>query len=167
MDILIIVLIALAAVAAVLFPLLKGQRRHPALEEDARREQAERAVGAVDAAEPDAPLPRAAPAAPAAPLPPLPPAVPASPGHAAGEAGAPGIAHAAPGEEGSDLAARARGTPEVEAEILRYRAALRAGALCPRCHVANEAGARFCAGCGAALVEDAALPDGDGAGEAR
>jgi hypothetical protein len=158
MDILIIVLIALAAVGAVLYPLLKGQRRHAALEEDARREQAERAAE---------PLSPAEPAAPAAPAAPLPPAAPAAPRAAAGEAGVPGVAHAAPGEAGSDLAARARGTPAVEAEILRYRAALRAGVLCARCHAANEAGARFCAGCGAALVEDATLRDDDGAGEAR
>jgi hypothetical protein len=39
----------------------------------------------------------------------------------------------------------------LEAEIARYREALRAGTLCRRCGEPNPAGARFCANCGRRL----------------
>lgn len=40
---------------------------------------------------------------------------------------------------------------DVEREILRYRAAVRAGTLCRRCGQANPADSAFCFECGAAL----------------
>lgn len=36
----------------------------------------------------------------------------------------------------------------IEAEVERYRAALRAGTLCGRCRYANPAGSSYCADCG-------------------
>jgi hypothetical protein len=39
----------------------------------------------------------------------------------------------------------------LEAEVARYRQAIRAGALCRRCHEANPRGSRFCAECGRRL----------------
>lgn len=36
----------------------------------------------------------------------------------------------------------------LDAEVARYRAALRAGTVCPRCLQANPAGSRFCGECG-------------------
>jgi hypothetical protein len=56
---------------------------------------------------------------------------------------------------------RAQRTAEIEAEVLRYRDALRAGTICTRCGQANPAGSRFCGECGRALpnapVQPAAL----------
>ncbi|MBI4410190.1 MAG: zinc ribbon domain-containing protein [Gemmatimonadetes bacterium] len=40
---------------------------------------------------------------------------------------------------------------ELEEEVRRYREALRAGTICPRCRNANPAGSRFCAECGRRL----------------
>jgi ribosomal protein L40E len=55
----------------------------------------------------------------------------------------------------SRQAAPAPGDP-VEAEVARYREALRAGTICRKCGEANPPGSRFCADCGADLpVEDA------------
>lgn len=56
--------------------------------------------------------------------------------------------------------AGAVGPPELEQEILRYREALRAGTLCPKCNAANAAGSRFCATCGTALAPAGAATDG-------
>ncbi len=39
----------------------------------------------------------------------------------------------------------------IEREVLRYRAALRAGTLCPRCGQANPADSAFCSDCGRKL----------------
>lgn len=44
------------------------------------------------------------------------------------------------------------GAAAVEAEISRYRVALREGTLCPRCGTANPAGSRFCGECGRRLA---------------
>jgi len=41
----------------------------------------------------------------------------------------------------------------IEAEITRYREALRAGTVCVRCTFANPPGSRFCADCGRRLAE--------------
>lgn len=41
---------------------------------------------------------------------------------------------------------------DVEAEVARYRAALRAGTLCGRCGRANPEDSRFCAECGRRLA---------------
>lgn len=43
---------------------------------------------------------------------------------------------------------------ELEADIRRYREALAAGTVCPRCRHPNPGDARFCAECGRALDED-------------
>ncbi|MFO7894771.1 MAG: zinc ribbon domain-containing protein [Longimicrobiales bacterium] len=43
---------------------------------------------------------------------------------------------------------------ELEAEIRRYREALAADTVCPRCKHPNVPDARFCAACGRALDED-------------
>lgn len=46
---------------------------------------------------------------------------------------------------------RAERREAIEAEVQVYRAAMRAGTLCPRCGNANAAGSRFCADCGRKL----------------
>lgn len=43
---------------------------------------------------------------------------------------------------------------DVEAEVERYRAALRAGTVCFECGRANPEDARFCAECGRALLRE-------------
>jgi hypothetical protein len=50
----------------------------------------------------------------------------------------------------------------IEAEIARYREALRAGTVCEHCTFANPPGSRFCADCGRRLEE----PGSVGAGAA-
>ncbi len=62
----------------------------------------------------------------------------------------------------ADEAARGTGAPDIgiavdadadlEAEIARVRAGLRAGLLCPECGFSNENGARFCSSCGHQLT---------------
>lgn len=42
---------------------------------------------------------------------------------------------------------------ELEADIQRYRKALKAGTVCPRCRHANAADARFCTDCGRDLKD--------------
>ena len=46
------------------------------------------------------------------------------------------------------LAAR---TAEVDAEVLRYREALRSGTICTKCRQANPPGSRYCGDCGREL----------------
>ncbi len=48
----------------------------------------------------------------------------------------------------------------IEAEIARYREALRAGTVCVRCTFANPPGSRFCADCGRLLAEPGAAEAG-------
>lgn len=43
---------------------------------------------------------------------------------------------------------------QLEADIERYREAVAANTVCPRCKQANPADARFCAECGESLGED-------------
>lgn len=43
---------------------------------------------------------------------------------------------------------------DLEADVRRYREALKAGTVCPRCQHANPPEARFCAECGRDLDED-------------
>lgn len=40
---------------------------------------------------------------------------------------------------------------DLDADVARYREALRAGTVCPRCREANRPGSRFCSDCGRAL----------------
>ena len=40
---------------------------------------------------------------------------------------------------------------ELDADVERYRAAVAADTVCPRCRFANTPGSRFCADCGAEL----------------
>lgn len=40
----------------------------------------------------------------------------------------------------------------LEADLARYRAAVAAGTVCPRCKLANDPGSRFCAECGDQLA---------------
>jgi hypothetical protein len=47
--------------------------------------------------------------------------------------------------------AEAAGADDVEPEVARYRAALRAGTLCRKCGQANPEGSVFCADCGTRL----------------
>lgn len=51
------------------------------------------------------------------------------------------------------VAGRARYDDEatLDADVARYREALNAGTVCPRCRFPNEAGSRFCAECGREL----------------
>ncbi len=43
---------------------------------------------------------------------------------------------------------------QLEADVQRYREAVEAGTVCPRCRQANTADARFCAECGQPLDDD-------------
>lgn len=49
--------------------------------------------------------------------------------------------------------ARYEDAAELEADIRRYREALAAGTVCPRCRHPNPADASFCAECGRALED--------------
>ncbi len=53
------------------------------------------------------------------------------------------------------LAGRARypDAETLEQDLARYRAAVAAGTVCPRCRAANAEGSRFCAECGRDLTE--------------
>jgi hypothetical protein len=56
--------------------------------------------------------------------------------------------------EADEAARQAAGGPEdadIEAEIARIRAGLRAGMVCGECGFANESGSRFCSSCGTPL----------------
>jgi hypothetical protein len=54
-------------------------------------------------------------------------------------------------------ASRVQRTARIEADVARYREALRAGTVCARCAQANPSGSRFCGDCGKPL-RDAAAP---------
>ncbi|HUH11954.1 MAG TPA: hypothetical protein VMK65_02545 [Longimicrobiales bacterium] len=43
----------------------------------------------------------------------------------------------------------------LDAEVARYREAVRGGTVCPRCLAANPAGSQFCAECGTPVGPDA------------
>ena len=120
MEMLIIGLIAIAAFAAVLFPLF---RRRPGFGDETEFENVPPAstierpsTGAVGTS-----------AAPAA----------AAPGEAR-EAAVPAAADAADADP-------------IEAEVMRYRAAVRAGTVCRKCGQANPADSLYCFECGARL----------------
>lgn len=40
---------------------------------------------------------------------------------------------------------------DLDADLARYREAVAAGTVCPRCRLANGAGSRYCGECGQAL----------------
>lgn len=46
-------------------------------------------------------------------------------------------------------------TATLDAEVERYRVAMAAGTVCPRCRFANPEGSRYCAECGRRLVATA------------
>lgn len=48
----------------------------------------------------------------------------------------------------------------IDAEVRRYRAALRSGTVCPKCLEANPAGSQYCADCGRALADEGGQADG-------
>lgn len=50
---------------------------------------------------------------------------------------------------------RFRDNAALDAEVERYRAALRAGTVCARCRFANPSESRFCADCGRPLASEA------------
>ncbi|HSJ31761.1 MAG TPA: zinc ribbon domain-containing protein [Longimicrobiales bacterium] len=116
MEMLVIGLIAVAAFAAVLFPLF---RRRPGFGDETEFEN-------------------------------IPPATTAEPptGAAGPAAGAPAAA-----PEGPDRAAlhAAAGEDPIEAEVMRYREAVRAGTVCRKCGQANPADSLYCFDCGARL----------------
>jgi ribosomal protein L40E len=84
--------------------------------------------------------PATPPAMPVAPPPATSPAVPAEPIEPDAQA------HGRHAEHAPDDA--------LEAEVARYREALRAGTICRKCGEANPPGSRFCADCGADLPVD-------------
>ena len=47
--------------------------------------------------------------------------------------------------------ARYAGQAELDDDLARYREAVAAGTVCPRCRWANPAGSRFCTDCGREL----------------
>lgn len=65
----------------------------------------------------------------------------------------PGTATASRGARGAPLQNRPPPLDDdaLDAEVARYREAIRAGSLCPRCSEANPRSSRFCAECGGRL----------------
>lgn len=63
----------------------------------------------------------------------------------------PGGPEGGSGGTASARMARSRERDDLEAEIARFRAALREGTACGECGEANPAGSRFCGGCGRSL----------------
>jgi ribosomal protein L40E len=127
MEMFVIALIALAAFAVVLVPLFRRRTGADAHEFDAAplRSRPETGEGVV-------PPMAAGPATPVAPAGAMAPDAPAEP--------------AVP-----DAQTQTAGDDELEREVARYRAALRAGTLCRKCGAANPPDSRFCAECGAGL----------------
>ncbi|MGH7447274.1 MAG: hypothetical protein ACRELT_06920 [Longimicrobiales bacterium] len=139
MEMLIIGLVALAAFAAVLFPLF---RRRPGIGDEREFENVPPATGS--------PPPAASEGGAAAESTAAAQAAPTSEGAAAAQ-GAPASEGAAPSEGDA-----ATDGDAVEFEVLRYRAAVRAGTVCGKCGQANPAGSAYCFECGARLpVADA------------
>jgi hypothetical protein len=176
MEMLIIAVIAIVAFAAVLIPLFrKGPRGSDAreFEGDAAPpapapRQGTKKSGRPPAAPTTSATPTAPPAAPTAPAaaPTAPPAAPTAPAApvadpAQGEGVVPpmvsgpvapvdatGAAQEPTGEAGVPPEAA---EDELELEVQRYRAALRAGTICNKCGQANPADSAFCFDCGGAL----------------
>ena len=121
MEMLVIGLIAVAAFAAVLFPLF---RRRPGFGDETEFENV-----------PPASTVERPPTGAAATA--------ASPAAVAGEG--PG------GAAGGAAANAATGADPIEAEIMRYREAVRAGTVCRKCGQANPADSLYCFECGGRL----------------
>ncbi|MBX6363145.1 MAG: hypothetical protein IRZ00_04695 [Gemmatimonadetes bacterium] len=150
-----IVIVAAAAVAAVFYPLVTG--RGSAAPGDL--DPPEYGTGSQHP-EPSLEAPRPADPAPTA-------GVPASaPGDASSARPSPAVSDApaataveAAADPGAPVVAAPRDAPrnraavddELEAEVLRYREALRAGTVCDYCRQANPPGSRFCFECGQPL----------------
>lgn len=133
MEIVIIAIVAVAAFAAVLYPLL---RRRGGGADDAAEFGEPRAPGARADREPVAD-----PATGRGVIPPMAagPATPVAP-----------VVTTTPRPVGPQSPEPAD-EDRLEAEVARYRAALRAGTICRKCGEANAPESRFCADCGAAL----------------
>ncbi|CAN5744656.1 hypothetical protein BH23GEM9_BH23GEM9_11140 [soil metagenome] len=138
MEMLVIAVVAIVAFGAVLIPLF---RRSP------YGRDPDEFGGGGSAAGPEAgrgviPPMAAGPATPMAP-----------PGSAAGSEPEPGATSATSARrtDAEVPAAEAYAEDEVELEVQRYRAALRAGTICSKCGQANPADSSFCFDCGAQL----------------
>jgi hypothetical protein len=148
MEMLIIAVIAIVAFAAVLIPLF---RRSPGAS-DAREfdgDPAPAARTARTAAKKTAPT-HAPPAAPSAPV--------ADPAQGEGRVPpmvsgpvSPVDASDAETDTGDAVVPPHAEEDEIELEVQRYRAALRAGTICSKCGQANPADSAFCFDCGGAL----------------
>lgn len=134
--------LALASVAFVLYPIVRGQGAP--LEDEEEGWEAEAQKRAALAAPRVAGHERAARKVDGADLPAL---------RADGAAEAPGAIRAADaaGPVGEAPAGEHDEHDELEREVECYRRALRAGTVCGECRRANEPGSRYCAGCGAPL----------------
>jgi hypothetical protein len=122
MEMLVIGLIAIAAFAAVLIPLF---RRRPGYGDESEFENI--------------------PAAPTEP-----PGAGSAPGTMPPPPGTASSTSPTPRDSGAHDPPAASGDP-VEAEVLRYREAVRAGTVCKKCGQANPADSQFCYECGARL----------------
>jgi hypothetical protein len=129
MEMMIITIVALVAFAAVLVPLFRRSGRGAAADEFAG-----------DVTEAD-PLRGKGVVPPMA-------AGPATPMNAAGTTQPAATPVAA---DATSPAAETTPPADVELEVQRYRAALRAGTICEKCGQANPADSRFCFECGAQL----------------
>jgi hypothetical protein len=144
MEMLFIAIVALVAFAAVLIPLLR-RRPGPSDTEEFAGEHGDAGRGPDGGAAGDDAEATARQAQGGGVVPPM-AAGPATPVAPAGGT-APADARMPAGEPPRDTAA----ADEIELEVQRYRAALRAGTLCGRCGQANPADSRFCFDCGAQL----------------
>ena len=134
MEMLLVGLVALVAFAAVLFPLF---RRKVGAGDEREFENVPPAHNVTSTVRPG--IDTSATPAPAAPN----AAKAAGTGHGAGGVPDAGAAAHAAGAGGSDR--------DVEAEVLRYRAAVRAGTVCRKCGQANPAASVYCYECGERL----------------
>jgi hypothetical protein len=126
-EILVMILVAAAGVAAVLYPLVFRDRASGRGDLDEPSASAVEDRGAPEAA-PRAEEEEVAAASPPVASPPVARAPECAPREASGTGGG------------------------IEGEVTRYRQALRAGTVCGACHQANPPGSRFCSECGKLLA---------------
>jgi hypothetical protein len=143
MEMMIIAVVAVVAFAAVLIPLFRRGPRGVAPDEfegDARPASPPRRelVREADPVHGEGVIPPMA-------------SGPVTPVDAAGSTDAEGIETAGAPVSQTGPASPAQDDGELELEIQRYRAALRAGTVCSKCGQANPAESAFCFDCGAAL----------------